>query len=538
MRCLPLGAGVASLCAALGCAPAEPAATRSRELVEILIQDPVEGCDPRQATHVRTSSVTRHVHEGLVAYDPIALQEGRVVLRGGLAESWDVEDEGRRIVFHLRAGWRFHDDGCFPGWTGREVVADDALFSLTRWVSAGTPEPRWRVFQSIRGAAEYRAGRAEAVAGLRAADARTLAIELERADPFLLHALAGPAGWIVAREAVAAYGDDLGRHPVGIGPYRLARMDPAEGLTLVRHDGYGLSDPEGRALPRNEGLRFRYGDPVDALLGSRGYDLLFARPGRFESLSARMKGKGLSFATCTKLNTIFYAFDFAHENPWRTDARLRRALSLLLPRPTGRADWIPAEHLLPPALRPAGVAPDDLPRQIQDPAAGLRAIEKLRAEGVTVPRTLRVRMDPYELADVEDWRAVFATAGIELECHTPKDAPPGWSAHLFRAGWIADVPDARDFYGLFWSRSPHNQGGFADARFDAAFESALVAGDASDLTASYVCMEQVLADEVPALWYRHERTELIFREGLGGWTFALNPLMRPMLEYVSLEGSP
>jgi len=529
--------GVASICAALGCSPAEPAATRNHELVEILIQDPVEGCDPRQATHVRTSSVTRHVHEGLVAYDPTALQEGEAVLRGGLAESWDVEDDGRRLVFHLRSGWRFHDDGCFSDWKGREVVADDVLFSVTRWVSAGTPEPRWRVFQSIRGAREYRAGSAAAVPGLRAAGPRTVTIELERDDPFLLHALAGPAGWIVAREAVAAYGDDLSRHPVGIGPYRLARMDPAEGLTLVRHEGYGLTGSEGGALPRNPGLRFRYGDAVDALLGTRSYDLLFARPGRFDSLRARMTGKGLSFATCTKLNTIFYAFDFSLDSPWRADARLRRALSLLLPRPTGREDWLPAEHLLPPALLPAGATPGDLQRQIQDPGAGLHAIEELRAAGLAIPRVLRVRVDPNELGVIEGWCAAFAAAGIELECHTRESAPEGWVAHLFRDGWIADVPDARDFYGLFWSRSPHNLSGFADARFDAAFESALAAREASELAASYRRMEEILADEVPALWYRHERTELIFREGLDGWAFALNPLMRPMLEYVSLEGS-
>ena len=52
-------------------------------------------------------------------YDPVP----------ALAESWDVEDGGKRIVFHLRKGVNWHDKAPV---NGREVVASDWLWTWDR----------------------------------------------------------------------------------------------------------------------------------------------------------------------------------------------------------------------------------------------------------------------------------------------------------------------------------------------------------------------------------------------------------------------
>ncbi|MBT3881340.1 MAG: peptide ABC transporter substrate-binding protein, partial [Candidatus Scalindua sp.] len=57
--------------------------------------------------------------EGLVTYDPSDLTP-----RPGVAESWDVSDDGLIYTFHLRKDAKWSD--------GKEVTALDFLFSWKR----------------------------------------------------------------------------------------------------------------------------------------------------------------------------------------------------------------------------------------------------------------------------------------------------------------------------------------------------------------------------------------------------------------------
>ena len=57
-----------------------------------------------------------------------------------LAESWEVSDDGTTIIFHLRQGMMFHDgNAVFPEGEGREVVADDVVYSIERFVTRKEP---------------------------------------------------------------------------------------------------------------------------------------------------------------------------------------------------------------------------------------------------------------------------------------------------------------------------------------------------------------------------------------------------------------
>ncbi len=504
----------------------------------VLVPDPVAGCDPRQALHVRTAAVVRHLYEGLTAYDAGALARGEVVLTGGAAQSWEVTADGCRYRFRLRPDARFHDDACFPGWQGRPVQAEDVVFSLSRWLAPATPEPAWRLLQAVRGAADFHAGRARRVAGLAAPDPRTVVLELAEEDPFLLHKLAGPAGWILPPEAAARYGDDLSRHPVGSGPFRLASYDPPLGLTLVRHEGYGRRDAAGRSLPRADVLVYRYGDPLDALLGPRRYDLVYANAGTFDRLRPGQDVQGWRVLRRPRLNCIFYSFLHEAGNPWLADVRLRQALAMLLPRPADRPDARPADQLLPPSLRAAagltGTESDLGPLQATRPEEGVARLAALRAAGVPVPGVLRVAVDPRELADIRLLRDTLAAAGVALEYHDRDGLGSArWRPHLARDGWIADVPDPRDFYALFWSRSPANRSGFADPEYDRFYLAALRAATPSALQAACRGMEGILRARLPALWLRYEIGELIAATTVSGAEHAINSLVLPALEHVA-----
>ena len=78
--------------------------------------------------------VAWNVYDRLVTHGTKPLENGAVgydvsVMKPELAESWDISDDGRTIVFHLRQNATFHD--------GSKVTADDVKWSFDRAVSVG-----------------------------------------------------------------------------------------------------------------------------------------------------------------------------------------------------------------------------------------------------------------------------------------------------------------------------------------------------------------------------------------------------------------
>ncbi|HCW0900105.1 ABC transporter substrate-binding protein, partial [Pseudomonas aeruginosa] len=57
-------------------------------------------------------------------------ERGGTKVLPGLAESWDVSDDGKTYTFHLRKGVKFHSTDYFK--PTREFNADDVLFTFER----------------------------------------------------------------------------------------------------------------------------------------------------------------------------------------------------------------------------------------------------------------------------------------------------------------------------------------------------------------------------------------------------------------------
>ncbi|MFG0305492.1 MAG: ABC transporter substrate-binding protein, partial [Phycisphaerales bacterium JB040] len=83
-----------------------------------------------------------------------------------LEEMPEVTEGGKVWRFKLKPGIMFHDDACFPGGEGRELVAEDVLYS---WRRLADPEYRyksfWLVDGIIEGFNEYKDEQARLVQG-------------------------------------------------------------------------------------------------------------------------------------------------------------------------------------------------------------------------------------------------------------------------------------------------------------------------------------------------------------------------------------
>ena len=241
--------------------------------------------DPAAVNDLYSRIVLAHVLEGLYNYDPLARPAKIVPLvADGLPE---VEDDFRRWTVRVKRGVFFHDDPAFEG-RPRELVAEDFVYAFKRFADPATKSPNWSGVNQF-GLVGLAAAREAAidgkrpfdydalVPGLRAIDRYTLRFELVQSRPRFLELIAGSDLFgAVAREVVEHYGEGIGAHPVGTGPFRLAEWRRASRIVVERHAGYrerfyeaepAPDDAEGQAiLARLKGRRLPMIDRVEVAI--------------------------------------------------------------------------------------------------------------------------------------------------------------------------------------------------------------------------------------------------------------------------------
>lgn len=256
--------------------------------------------DPTQAANVYANHVVVNVYDTLYAYQYLARP---YALKPNLADGFPaVSADGLHYRIRIKPGVRFIDDPCFPGGRGREVVAEDVVYSLKRQFDpANQPQGAWLWQGRIVGLDAWKAAGSrydEPVEGLRAVDRHTLEIRLLRPYPQLVDTLAQGYSAVVPREAVAYYGKQLGVHPVGSGPFRLVSYDTAKVVMLpnphfrrepvdIHAEGY---DPATQAYTGVEAIHGRAPPFVDRL------EIHFISE-QSAAWSAFTKGDEIQFAT-------------------------------------------------------------------------------------------------------------------------------------------------------------------------------------------------------------------------------------------------
>ncbi|HYH12857.1 MAG TPA: ABC transporter substrate-binding protein [Thermomicrobiales bacterium] len=181
--------------------------------------DPAE-LDPHKTSLTAAWHVIEHVYDTLVTTDET------LAPLPGLAESWEVSDDGITYTFALRQGVLFHND--------REFVADDVKYSYERILDPATASPVVDELASID--------------TIEVVDDYTVAIALKTPDSSFLAKLMGGSISIVPREVVEENGD-LMQVMVGTGPFRFVEYVPNSVVTLERNPNFWESP-----LPYLDGL--------------------------------------------------------------------------------------------------------------------------------------------------------------------------------------------------------------------------------------------------------------------------------------------
>ncbi|RLD23982.1 MAG: ABC transporter substrate-binding protein [Bacteroidetes bacterium] len=215
---------------------------------------------PHNIGDITSNNIASQIYEGLVKLDPLTLE-----VVPGLAESWEISPDGYIYTFHLREGVFFHDNECFPGGNGREVKADDVIFSFTQLFTPSAENTLYSTMgERVLGANEYFKSRflnktdPKVVSGLRKIDDYTVNIVLNEPFTGFINMVATPGGWIFPKEAFELYGIEMRSNCVGTGPFILKKLIENEIIILARNNNYWKKDSFGNTLPYLDALKFTF----------------------------------------------------------------------------------------------------------------------------------------------------------------------------------------------------------------------------------------------------------------------------------------
>jgi len=496
---------LALLCAI---AAAVPAMAQDRARDAGIYRRPLGGdpatLDPPRITDIYGRSVAEQIFDGLVTFDQT------LAIVPALAHHWRASRDGLTWTFTLRKGVKFHH--------GREVTADDVVFSFTRILDPMLRSSAADTFMPIKGAADFREGRARSVIGLRALDSHTVEITLlEALRPFVSFLAIGHAK-IVPRDLVEKQGEAFGAQPVGTGPFRFARWERGKSIELVANTEYfdgppRLSGVVYKIFPGEQSVtmfdEFRKGHFEDSPVPTPGHASIVS--GATSYLYVKRPG----------FNLRHYAFN-TRVKPL-DDRRVRQAIVYAIDRPAileqvfgGR--FTPARGILPPGT--LGFNPE-LVTLGYDPS---RARQLLAAAGYPNGRGLppitfwsSVRSQNVQ-REHDRMRKGLQAVGITADFQYQTDWPAfsrllvEGKAAAFLYAWYADIPDPDNFlHLLFYSKSPRNLTGYNNPQVDALLTQSRIEADVVRRVGLYRRAEQIILDDAPILPVWHYPYERVFQ---------------------------
>ncbi|MEF2548591.1 ABC transporter substrate-binding protein [Aurantimonas sp. E1-2-R+4] len=417
----------------------DPGAKQGGAIV-ITYKDDVATLDPAIGYDWQNWSMIKSLFGALMDYVP-----GTTTLRPGLAESYDISEDGTVFTFHLRKGVKFHN--------GREMTADDVKYSLDRVTTPKTQSPGAGFFGSIKGYDQMADGSAESLEGVTTVDPLTVKIELSRPDATFLHVMALNFSSIVPKEAVEEYGADFGKHPVGTGAFKLAEWTLGQRLVFQKNPDYWRD-----GVPYLDQITFEIGqEPIVALLRLQSGEVDIPGdgipPAKFQEVmndpeqKARVVEGGQLQTGYITMNTQMEPFD---------KKEVREAVNMAINKDrivqmiNNRA--LPANQPLPPSMPGYDKSFEGYP---YDPAKAKEMLAEAGfADGFQTelfvmntdpnPRIAQaIQQDLSQIGIKADIQAL-AQANVIAAGGEKDGAPMIWSGGM---AWIADFPDPSNFYG-------------------------------------------------------------------------------------------
>lgn len=475
-----------------------------------------ETLDPHRARGAEASNILRDLYEGLTREGPA----GNIL--PGVAQSWDIENDGLRYIFHLRESARWSN--------GDPVTAEDFVAGIQRTINPANGSAYADSLRIIKGAKDILSGEKEpGTLAVTAAGPHELVIELATPAPYLLGMLTHHSMYPIHRASLAEHGERFTRpgNLVGNGAFKLAKWRVNSHIRLQKNEHYWDKDAvrltEVYYYPIDdeeaEYNRFRAG----------GLDVTQTIPVRRYAQLREDHPDALRIAPY--LSTYYYGFNLS-KPPFKDAPGLRRALSMVVNRGIIAEKVMGVGELPAWSLSPPGISNYQAPQlEYADwpmekrlaearelyAAAGYSADNPLEVEirhntgdnhrrvAIAIATMWRQALGVEATIVNEEWRVFIQTRRQREE------------TEVYRAGWVGDYNDPYTFLQTLMSGNAVNDTTYSNPDYDAAVSRAAAIVDTEARMQAMRDAESILLADHPILPLYVYVSKHLVAPYVGGW---------------------
>jgi oligopeptide transport system substrate-binding protein len=497
---------------------------------------------PLNATDEIALHIDYQLYEGLVRFNQSDLS-----IIPSLAEKWNISPDGKKYTFTIRKGVRFHNDPCFSGGDGREVTANDFKYCFDLLCSQSAVNQGYGLFKNrVIGATEHHIATAKGskivggVSGIKVIDDYTLEINLIESNASFLNLLAQIFCAVYPKEAFEKYGIDMRVKCVGTGPFFLKEVKEGDYAILSRNNNYWAVDTFGNKLPYLDAIKvsFLKEKKTELLEFKKGnLDMIFRLPLEMISevvgeLEEAQAGGNSAFVMQVMASAQTNYYGFQHQEKVFKDKRVRQAFNYAIDREgivnhTMQGDGQVAKYgIVPPCFKnyPA--------KNIKGYTLDINKARQLMAEagytgGKNFPEvTLTLNSGGSRNTQVAEvvQKMLQENLGVKVKINVTSfpqflEESESGKAMFFKAGWVADYPDAENFLNNLYGdnipidvneRSYTNKSRYRNATYDSLF--LLASNEKNEVKRqNYLALaDQIQIDDAAVLMmYYSENTRLI-----------------------------
>ena len=449
----------------------------------ICIASEPQSIDPALNSAVDGAIMLQHAFEGLVKW--VDDGNGNATLAPGMANKWEVSDDGLTYTFHIREGATWTD--------GEPVTAGDFLYSWNRLIAPETAADYEYMLECVD-------GYADGALKIEAPDDSTFIVHLASAISYFEEICAFPATFPVRQDIVEEHGDQWTFNPetyVSNGPFKMTEWVHNSYILMEKNENYYAADDITATS-----IKFTLMDDNNAILAAyRNGELDFCENVPVDEVPGLLASGELKVADY--IGTYYVCFQ-TEKAPF-DNPKVREAFSLAIDRPyiceQVKADGcLPASGFVPSGMYDADGPGSDfraIGGEYYDPSAeayeancekarellaeagfpngeGFPVVEYLyntddghKAIGEALQNMWQTELGVTVTLVNQDW-AVFL--------QERKDG----NYSIARNGWIADYNDPMCFLDMWITDGGNNDAQYSNPEYDKLIKAAKATSDQAE----------------------------------------------------------
>ncbi len=450
------------------------------------IMEPVS-LDPPNCYESEGIQVARQLWDGLVEYDPETLE-----IKPAIAESWDISDDGLVYTFKLKKGVKFH--------SGRELIAEDFVYSWSRVARAETASYLAYHLQPIVGYDELQAGEGDTLEGVKALDDYTLEVTLKYPYADFISTVGHVVFYPVAKEDIEQWGDAYSEHANGTGAFKFVEWKHDQYIQLERFDDY-----YGEKALLEKVKYVIFADEDTAFLEFKAGNLEYTEIPQGK-IQATLDDPDYGDNAIRKPLLAVYYFAMNYETePFKDNLALREAINYAVDRQNIIEVIMEGVPTTATGVVPPGIPgfQENVSKYTYDVDMARQKLEEAGyPDGEGLP-TLQfgINLGTVHGTTAEAVQADLAEIGINVEIvgmewGAALEAFQNGEIGFFRLGWIADYPTMDNFlFPLFYSESTDNYQRYNNPEVDRLLIEARSTIDEDERIAKYREIEKTVVDD-------------------------------------------